>query len=173
MTFQPKFFQSDLFNLSVTYYKNRTQLLMTLQINPVNTREFPFTFELLQKFLPSILQSQCFNDEKNPFSKEVRQTEIGHLFEHILLEYLCLNKISLGGKKATYSGVTNWNWKKDRRGTFHIHINSGYKDNHLFESSLKQSIELINLILHSQEREYFPKPFSSFSQKPLEANTNL
>src|SRR5579859_7486648 len=101
---QPQFFKSNLFTLSVTHYKNRTQLLMALNIISVSTKDFPNTFDLLEKFLPSILYSQCFNDEKIPFCQEVKQTEIGHLFEHILLEYLCLNKISFGGKKATYSG---------------------------------------------------------------------
>ena len=130
---------------------------MQLLINPVSTKDFLYTFELLEQYLPSILFSQCFNDEKIPFSKEVRQTEIGHLFEHILLEYLCLNKISLGRKKATYSGVTNWNWKKDKRGTFHIYINSGYADAVFFETSLNQAVQLMKLVLTSRPLSLYEK----------------
>ncbi|KKR25220.1 MAG: hypothetical protein UT56_C0002G0034 [Candidatus Levybacteria bacterium GW2011_GWB1_39_7] len=55
----------------------------------IETDQLPKTFEILNKMLPSIFKSKCYNDKNLPFFIEVRSTEIGHLFEHIMLEYIC------------------------------------------------------------------------------------
>lgn len=113
----------------------------------VNTCHMQHTYQTLKKLLPSILRAECFNDDNLPFYKEVRRTEIGHLFEHIMLEYLCIGKISQGHSCVAFEGLTKWNWKKDTRGTFHIYINVGYKDFEIFHEALGQSIQLLKTIL--------------------------
>ena len=125
-----------------------TSILMECQDPIIETDQLPKTFEILNKMLPSIFKSKCYNDKNLPFFIEVRSTEIGHLFEHIMLEYICQIKIARGLKKASISGVTDWNWRKDLIGTFHITIRTGREDYEIFIEALKRSIELLEIIVN-------------------------
>lgn len=118
-----------------------------------STNKLFYTKRILDYYLPSIYNSKCFNNGELPFKIEVQNTEVGHLFEHILLEYLCIFKIKAGFKKATYMGETRWNWKRDKRGTFKITVSSFKKEKKFFKLALKESISLFNLIIRSKERE--------------------
>ena len=137
----------NLYTLSVLHSITQTTIVMKLLIPQVNTRDFPYTTEHLKLTLPSIFRSMCYNDDSLTFEHEVKQTEVGHLFEHILLEYLCLLKLERGFPSATYEGVTNWNWIRDPRGTFHITIKASKKDYALFSEALQKTISLMNIIL--------------------------
>ena len=125
---------------------------MRLLSKQLTTSEIPFTDELLKQHLPNVLRTQCYNDDNLPFSVEVRNTEIGHLFEHVLLEYLCQLKIAKGAAQAEYSGRTKWNWVRDPRGTFSIRLSCGKKDADIFPLALEKTIELMKIVLqHNQE----------------------
>lgn len=137
----------NLFTLSVLPSIEKTTIIMKLLIPEVNTTKFPETSLLLKSFLPSIFHSTCYNDEGLGFMEEVKCTEVGHLFEHILLEYLCLQKLERGFDTASYEGVTNWNWIQEPRGTFHITITATYEDFQYFKIALEQTIKLTNVIL--------------------------
>lgn len=147
---QQNILTSHLFSLTITQNKQNTRILMRLFTTIVNTRDIPTTFSFLEKFLPSILVATCYNDDHLPFVKEVKSTEIGHLFEHVLLEYLCMLKLANGCKKATFRGETNWNWKKDTWGTFHIYINAGIRNEHIFQQALEKSVNLLHVIMQPQ-----------------------
>jgi hypothetical protein len=123
-----KYFVENLFSLAIIQKQTRTKITMDLLHNQINTEEIPFITDLLQENLPSVLSTACYNDLGLPFDEEVRNTEIGHLFEHILLEYLCQNKLAKGARRATYAGRTTWNWVRDPLGRFHIHLTCGQKD---------------------------------------------
>ena len=143
----PSFLASPFYNLAVKNSTSGTQIKMSLSTNYFHTNYLPKTSGLLEKLLPEVLETKCFNDMNLPFNEEVKNTEIGHLFEHILLEYMCQMKIRDGHQKATFKGLTNWNWKRDPRGTFHITIGTKPADIIYFEFALEKSIELLNKIL--------------------------
>lgn len=145
----PLTYKTDLFSLRVEQKIETTTITMHLFTSIVNTFYLPHTVTTLKTFLPSILRSTCFNDNNLPFAKEAKQTEIGHLFEHILLEYLCEKKLSLGLRNIVYNGVTEWNWQKDQRGIFYITIDTGSQEKHIFEDALQKSIVLISEILRT------------------------
>ncbi len=139
-------FRNNLFALNINQKKLTTDIVMQLFTSRATTQHFPRTLSVLEKYLPSVLKSKCFNYNNYSFSKEVQQTEIGHLFEHILLEYLSYYK-NLKGSGVVYNGVTEWNWKKDAVGTFHINIDAGYEDKEVFNLALEKSMILISKIL--------------------------
>lgn len=139
--------QNNLFSLNIQHNKHTTLILMTLFTPIVNTAEIPQTLQLLETLLPSVLKTRCFNDKDLPFDQEVTQTEIGHLFEHILLEYLCIYKLQSGCNCAKFKGFTDWNWQLNPWGTFSITINCGYRDLRIFAQALDKSIALTQLIL--------------------------
>jgi cyanophycin synthase-like protein len=134
--------------LSPTEY----DLKMTMQMRtPVfHTCDLPATCMILQKLLPSIFTSKCFNDNKYTFTKEVRNTEVGHLFEHILLEYLCIERMNMGYKEAVFNGVTNWNWAEDPKGTFHIEIDAGWDKKEMILAAVEKSKQLLHVILETK-----------------------
>ncbi|MCL5784174.1 MAG: hypothetical protein M1142_02365 [Patescibacteria group bacterium] len=140
-------FGSDYFALNIKQYKKHTKIKMKLQFNKVTTRHFPVTYSILEKLLPGIYEHQCFNKDELPFSREVRNTEIGHLFEHVLMEYLCQAKTKQNRKETIYKGTTKWDWEKQPLGTFEITVSIGYQDTDLFTQALKQSVNLLNTIL--------------------------
>lgn len=169
-TLSPLSFSSPLFSLETFHTKKATLLTMRLRTKEVSTAYFPKTHQLLRRHLPTILRAQCFNERNIPFRKELIATEIGHLFEHILLEYLCLFKLDSGYKYATFQGVTYWNWKEESYGTFHISISCRLKESLLFPKALDKSIKLLTLILNTQTpTQSFPQ---EFPQK-LTAASNL
>jgi hypothetical protein len=117
----------------------------------LSTKQLPSTTKILGEILPSIFNCRCFNNEELPFKTEAKDTELGHLFEHILLEYMCRFKIDSGYKTAKYRGETSWNWNKSKRGVFDIDISISNREKNIFYKALEKSIILINLILQSNE----------------------
>jgi hypothetical protein len=149
----------NLFSLDVIQKQTTTRIVMQMLYNQVNTREIPHIVELLEMHLPNVLHTQCFNDDGLPFRMEVKNTEIGHLFEHILLEYLCQAKIAKGANQASYSGNTKWNWVRDPRGMFHIRLSCGVKDADILAPSLEKTIDLMKIILsYHQSPLFLTKP---------------
>lgn len=121
--------------------------MKVFQEKHINTKNIPATIPVLNNNLPSIFKCQCFNDDKKEFTEECQQTELGHLFEHIMLEYLCLEKINSGNSEAIYEGVTKWNWEEEEFGTFNIQINTSYEDFKNIKGAFFESIKLLGKIL--------------------------
>ena len=148
------------FSIYIRQNTTAAKIKMMMFRDPLNTVHLPRTYAILKKFLPSVLTTECFNDLSIPFYKEVRRTEIGHLFEHILLEYMCRLKIAKGFRSAVYEGRTRWNWERDPKGLFHIHINCGMKDSDILPIALNKSIALVNIVLQNgtglENRRFFP-----------------
>lgn len=138
---------NDLFVLDVKVKKRFTKIRMKMIIPLLSTERMPNTIEILKAHLPSILRSKCFNENNYSFSKEVKKTEIGHLFEHMILEYLSLIKISESLSNPIHNGFTDWNWIKDERGVFHITLDAGVEDKYVLSRAISRSAELLNQII--------------------------
>lgn len=132
------------------YSSNEANITMLLGTPFFHTKHLPLTHSILEDILPQILSNKCFNESNLPFKDEVKDTEIGHLFEHIVLEYLCQIKVKNGFRKASFAGVTHWNWKKDTKGTYHIKIQMNKKDKIFLEKALGKSTNLLDKILISK-----------------------
>jgi hypothetical protein len=145
----PYMLNANLYQLAVRKSNQETNIKMSLLTNYYHTNSLPNTHSILEDALPAVLRTECYNDSNLPFSEEVRNTEIGHLFEHILLEYLCQMKISNGYKKASFRGLTSWNWRKDAKGTYHITIQAKPEDTLFFKEALRRTIKLVNKIIDS------------------------
>lgn len=148
------YFVDNLFSLAITQKVTRTQIIMDVLYRHINTEEIPTITDLLVENLPSVLATTCYNDQGLSFVEEVQNTEIGHLFEHILLEYLCQYKMKKGARRATYIGRTNWNWTRDPFGRFHIHLTCGKKDADILPLALEQTVSLMKIILGYGERRW-------------------
>lgn len=157
--------ENSYYSLSVDRGDEQTVILMRMNIPQVNTIDFPQTRNILQLYLPTILKSTCYNDDNLPFSVEVSRTEIGHLFEHMLLEFLCILKIENGHQRAVYEGVTDWNWVREPRGTFHITIKASSKDLEMLSEAMNRTIILINAILSQEENISINLPIPAVTKR--------
>ncbi|MGH7204078.1 MAG: cyanophycin synthetase family protein [Candidatus Levyibacteriota bacterium] len=157
---QQNYFVENLFTLAIIQKQTSTRITMDLHYNQLNTEEIPTIVSLLEENLPSVLSTICYNDKNLPFNEEVQNTELGHLFEHILLEYLCQHKLAKGARRATYAGRTKWNWTRDPLGRFHIHFNCGKKDADILPLALEKTVALMKVIL-------------SYNQQPLFASETI
>lgn len=142
-------YSSSHLNLTTSFAAG--QMYISLQITgPLfHTTQIPQTLSLLEDHFPQVLTTECFNDEGLPFQEEVKATEIGHLFEHILLQHLFEAKKSLGFPNVCFSGVTSWDWATSPRGTFDISIRIPGQDLPLLVYALPKAIELTEKILAS------------------------
>ena len=146
------------YSLSVSFLNKRSLIELNMPENLMYSSACPETFALLSSLEPKVLSTKCYNYLGIPFHEEVKQTEMGHLFEHILLEYLCQESIKAGAACAHFRGTTSWNWKKDPRGIYHIVI-SGHTGQELFRHALARTILLFETILSSSQRAEAIQPF--------------
>ncbi|MDZ4786829.1 MAG: hypothetical protein SGJ02_12220 [bacterium] len=140
-------YHSHLFDLKIRQSSKTTSIDMQINFALVNTSDVPDTLEFLKQNIPSVLKTQCFNDQNLPFNVEVQQTEIGHLFEHILIDNLCALRIKSGATSAVFNGTTSWNWKKNQYGSFQILIDIGKKDLEMLVEGLRKTINLTKTLI--------------------------
>lgn len=154
-------YKSPLFNLTVKCYPKGLAIRMEMGVPVLNTSLIPQTSRILNKQLPDISRHKCYNQKKLPFLKEAENTEIGHLFEHILIEYLYQHLNRTKQSDIFLKGETSWDWHKDKPGTFHIEIRYNKLASSKLFIALKQSIVLTSQILQNHEHFYL-------KSKPLE-----
>lgn len=125
------------------------EMVMRVNQQQAWTDDLPATFSILETQLPTVLQTKCFNDWGLPFIEEVKATTMGHLFEHIALDYLCIDKIQSGSKGAKFSGHTIWNWDKFPEGSFLVCLEIKPEDQQFLLTALPKTINLTESILRS------------------------
>ncbi|MRS12616.1 MAG: hypothetical protein EG823_06050 [Actinobacteria bacterium] len=67
--------------------------------------------------LPGLADHRCANDDGRPFSEEIADTEVPHLFEHVVLELMARS-----GSPRTLKGETTWDFRRDGPGVFHVSL---------------------------------------------------
>src|SRR5690554_307945 len=97
----PPYFENKFMQLWVTLDKNLTSATLRVPELSATTAAFPHVVSILDQHIPSIFTGTCFNERNVPFREEVIDTELGHLFEHLVIEYLFLQN-----PEKTYRGLT-------------------------------------------------------------------
>jgi len=100
------------------YNSNRVKLVVEMpDPNCYSTKHAPHIPKLLFKLFPHLSHHRCDNDKGFSFRQECRSTEIPHLLEHLIIE--------LQGQvlqSGTLKGETQWNWRVDPKGRFHVYV---------------------------------------------------
>lgn len=148
---EPAIFSNNFFTLRVTQDYSQTSIKMMVLKSKINTSYLPQTINILSGNLPKIFTHHCFNQDNNTFKDEARKTEIGHLFEHILLEHISELKNSDNNGAFIVEGKTNWDWQTDKVGIFHIKVNIGTEDEQILFNALEKSISLLKQIMRAKQ----------------------
>lgn len=145
-------YYSSAFSLESAQNDTCAYVKMQMHSPIVNTRRLSHTLPFFRKWFPQVLNTACFNEHNYSFTKEIAQTEIGHLLEHLVLAHLLEETTKRGRTTSVFNGITDWNWEKDRWGLFHIKVDVGIHDAPLFYEALLKSIHLVEklLTLHSK-----------------------
>ena len=122
------------------YDKNRVKLVVEMSDpNRFSTEHAPHIPRLLFKLFPHLARHRCENENGFTFRKESRSTEIPHLFEHLIIE--------LQGqvqKTRILKGETQWNWRIDPRGRFHVYVD--YENEMLVLGAIRLAERIINAL---------------------------
>jgi len=139
--------RSTLFDFVLTQRPDHVEITIQFFTSFYTTHEIPGTIALLETLLPRIFRHKCFNSGKLAFKEEAANTELGHLFEHILLEFLCIYKYKEGHLDFNLKGLTEWNWLQDPRGIFYISLNTKREDIFVLQQALLKTQNLMEVIL--------------------------
>ncbi len=152
---------SPLFDFVFTQRPDHAEITIQFFTSYFTTNELPGTISVLETLLPRIFKHKCFNNGNFAFKKEAANTELGHLFEHILLEFLCIYKYKNGQIDFNLKGLTEWNWAQDPRGIFYISLNTKREDTFLLQQSLIQTQKLMETVLltNTQSQHSYTKKY--------------
>lgn len=73
----------------------------------------------LFKMFPRMAAQRCSNGRDYSFRREAQDTEIPHVFEHLILE---IQDQVHRGAGVPFAGETQWNWTRDPRGRFYVTV---------------------------------------------------
>lgn len=122
------------------YDRNRVKLVVEMS-DPArySTEHAPHIPRLLFKLFPHLARHRCDNDNGYTFRKECRATEIPHLFEHLIIELQGQVR-----KTRILKGETQWNWRIDPRGRFHVYVD--YENEMLVLGAIRLAERVINAL---------------------------
>lgn len=83
------------------------------------TSQVPQLPRHLFRLLPRMRRHTCHNDCGKTFHQECRETEIAHLFEHIILE---LQLQAQQEPTDLLRGETEWDWQIDPKGRYRVWV---------------------------------------------------
>ncbi len=143
---------------AVTFFPRHTRITVRFRHSLYSSQVHQLRLHLLD-MLPSLREHFCKNRHGLSFPEELEDTELGHVFEHVMLAVL-------EQRGAHTSGQTTWNWHRDPIGTFRVTISTGKK--HLVKESLlvAQAI-LTNLLVGPILPLRLPEDDSSKTGQPL------
>lgn len=93
----------------------------------------------LFRLFPHLAEHRCHNEYGYSFRREARCTEIPHLLEHLIIELQ-----TQAQRHEVLKGETQWNWRVDPRGTFHVHVE--YENQLLVLGAIRLAEKIINAI---------------------------
>ena len=125
----------------VVFHENKVVQLTVEMPDPdrYTTDKSPHLPRRLFRMFPHLEHHECDNLKGQSFRQESRCTEIPHLLEHLIIE--------LQGQASPHSGLsgeTQWNWKVDPRGRFHVYVQ--YENELLVLAAIRLAEKIINAL---------------------------
>jgi hypothetical protein len=93
----------------------------------------------LFQLMPQLSSHKCHNGNGYSFKKEAQRTEVPHLLEHLILQLQAQAQ-----HHDVLKGETQWNWRVDPRGTFHVHVE--YHNEHLVLAAIRLAERIVNTL---------------------------
>jgi len=122
------------------YDQNKAKLVVEMpDPSRCTTDMVPHLPRSLFRLFPHLAQHKCHNDGGYSFRRESMATEIPHLLEHLIIELQ-----TQAQRHEILKGETQWNWRVDPRGTFHVHVE--YENEQLVLAAIRLAERIINAL---------------------------
>jgi hypothetical protein len=126
---------------SVTVCPDRVDVLVEMgDSEPVRTRPEDAVGSRVLALLPELGRHRCENGSGREFADELDDTEVPHLFEHVVLELMARS-----GSPRTLRGETEWDFKRDGRGVFRVSVE--YDDDLVCLGAIKAADKVMAYLL--------------------------
>jgi hypothetical protein len=98
----------------------RDKIFIKLKINEHFDRicYIPGLANKIIKICPGLRKHKCDNFMKQTFMRELKNTELAHVLEHLMIE----NLLNFDKNLHSVSAWTSWNWKKNPKYSYTIEI---------------------------------------------------
>lgn len=93
----------------------------------------------LFRLFPHLARHKCHNGNGYSFRREAMATEVPHLLEHLIIELQAQAQ-----NHGVLKGETQWNWRVDPRGTFHVHLE--YENEQLVLAAIRLAERIVNTL---------------------------
>ena len=122
------------------YDANKVKLVVEMpDPDRCTTESAPHVPRGLFRLFPHLAHHKCHNGNGYSFRREAMATEVPHLLEHLIME---LQSQAL--PHNVLKGETQWNWRVDPRGTFHVHVE--YENEQLVLASIRLAERIVNCL---------------------------
>jgi hypothetical protein len=122
------------------YDANKVKLVVEMpDVNTCTTDAKPHLPRSLFRLFPHLAHHKCHNEGGYSFRRECMATEIPHLLEHLIIELQ-----TQAQRHEVLKGETQWNWRVDPRGTFHVHVE--YENEQLVLAAIRLAERIINTL---------------------------
>ncbi len=122
------------------YHANKVKLVVEMpDPDRCTTESAPHLPRGLFRLFPHLAHHKCHNGNGYSFRKEAMATEVPHLLEHLIME---LQSQAL--PHNVLKGETQWNWRVDPRGTFHVHVE--YENEQLVLAAIRLAERIVNCL---------------------------
>jgi hypothetical protein len=120
------------------YDVNKVKLVVEMpDPDRCTTESAPHLPRGLFRLFPHLAHHKCHNGNGYSFRREAMATEVPHLLEHLIME---LQSQAL--PHNVLKGETQWNWRVDPRGTFHVHVE--YENEQLVLAAVRLAERVVN-----------------------------
>lgn len=122
---------------SITVCPDRVDVMVAVEdAAELRTSTDPRIARRALELLPGLARHRCENGSEAPFVEEIEDTELPHLFEHIVLELM-----AQAGSPRSLRGETTWDFKRDGRGVFRVSVE--YDDDLVCLGAIKTANALV------------------------------
>ncbi|HEU4752905.1 MAG TPA: hypothetical protein VFU47_07325, partial [Armatimonadota bacterium] len=120
------------------YDSNKVKLVVEMpDPDRCTTESAPHLPRSLFRLFPHLAHHKCHNGNGYSFKREAMATEVPHLLEHLIIELQAQAQFH-----EVLKGETQWNWRVDPRGTFHVHVE--YENEQLVLAAIRLAERIVN-----------------------------
>lgn len=103
---------------SITVHEDRVDVVVRVEGGePLRTSAVGELPQKALELLPGLARHRCDNGACATFREELEDTELAHLFEHVVMEMM-----ALAGSPRSLKGETEWDFERDGRGFFRVSL---------------------------------------------------
>lgn len=122
------------------YDANKVKLVVEMpDPDRCTTDNSPHLPRSLFRLFPHLAHHKCHNGNGYSFQREAQSTEVPHLLEHLIIELQAQAQ-----HHEVLKGETQWNWRVDPRGTFHVHVD--YENELLVLAAVRLAERVVNML---------------------------